>query len=177
MTCISLNFFAFKAKLQSEEGQIFRGFSDALQTTVRNEGILGLYKGLAAVITGGVPGVCLYLTTYDLCKDYLLKVDIISASPFLCYFTSGLAAEAACCILFVPVDVVKERLQIQSLQSNVKYKGSLDAIMTITKEEGLKGLYKGYNATLIAYGPFSALYFYMYEKVVKYTYFLFQLQY
>ena len=34
----------------------------------------------------------------------------------------------------------------------------------IFKEEGLVGLYRGYGATLLSFGPFSALYFLFYEE-------------
>lgn len=158
-----------KAKLQSAEGFILKGFTDTIVKTIREEGVGGLYRGLGAVVVGGVPGVCVYLTTYDACKDRLIQVKTIEKYPFITYFTSGIIAEAVCCILFVPVDVVKERLQTQSLQNHAKYKGSLDAITTIIREEGFKGIYKGYNATLLSYGPFSALYFYFYEMSKSYV--------
>lgn len=67
--------------------------------------------------------------------------------------------------MFVPVDVIKERLQVQSNRADNHYKGSIDALKTILKEEGTRGLYKGYFATLSSYGPFSALYFLIYEEV------------
>lgn len=69
------------------------------------------------------------------------------------------------CAIFLPVDVVKERLQVQDLQRDYKYHGSLDAFRTIWREEGFRGLYKGYGATIYSFGPFSAVYFALYEKV------------
>jgi hypothetical protein len=77
------------------------------------------------------------------------------------------------------VDVVKERLQVQSIfvprptspsnssssASARRYNGSIDALNKIMREEGLRGIYKGYGATLLSYGPFSALYFMFYEIV------------
>lgn len=69
------------------------------------------------------------------------------------------------CAVFLPVDVVKERLQVQSNRPETPYKGSVDALRTIIKQEGLKGLYKGYAATVFSYGPFSAVFFVLYEKV------------
>jgi hypothetical protein len=63
------------------------------------------------------------------------------------------------------VDVVKERLQVQSNRPERQYAGSLDALKTIVREEGVRGLYKGYTATVFSYGPFSAIYFPLYEWV------------
>ena len=65
-------------------------------------------------------------------------------------------AEAIACVIYVPVDVIKERLQVQKgiqsigggLQKGYYYKGSLDALKKITRNEGLGGIYKGYLATL-----------------------------
>jgi hypothetical protein len=37
---------------------------------------------------------------------------------------------------------------------------------TIMRQEGYRGLYKGYFATLFSYGPFSAIYFAWYEEVI-----------
>lgn len=85
------------------------------------------------------------------------------------------------CVVFVPVDVIKERLQVQVSASTSSagsklasyevalpvYKSSLDALMQICRQEGLLGIYKGYGATLLSYGPFSALYFFLYEEVRK----------
>lgn len=45
------------------------------------------------------------------------------------------------------------------------YKNGYDALKQILKTEGLKGIYKGYGATLASFGPFSAFYFTFYEQV------------
>ena len=77
------------------------------------------------------------------------------------------------CILFVPVDVIKERLQVQAITvttgSSVGvggYRGSWDALRTIVRTEGIgRGLYRGFGITLFSFGPFSALYFSFYESL------------
>jgi hypothetical protein len=119
--------------------------------------------------------------------------SLLGSSPFLVYIMSGMIAEAISCIVFVPVDVIKERLQVQSTNnvfsnhfpsssslsssstatisssapsSKFKYyANSFDALKTILREEGLTGIYKGYGATLLSYGPYSSLYFLFYETV------------
>lgn len=71
------------------------------------------------------------------------------------------------CGIFLPVDVIKERLQVQNLRNDYSYRGSFDAFKTIIREEGFLGLYKGYAATIYSFGPFSAIYFALYENVSK----------
>ena len=45
------------------------------------------------------------------------------------------------------------------------YKNDLDAIKQIKHTEGVRGLYRAYGATVLSFGPFSALYFMFYEKM------------
>ena len=54
------------------------------------------------------------------------------------------------CVVYVPVDVVKERLQIQStLQHPNGYTGSIHALRTILATEGLRGIYKVNSAVML----------------------------
>jgi len=179
-----------KARLQANN--TYRGPIDALLRTYKQEGIRALYRGLNAVIVGGTPGTILYLTGYAYWRDTISSalsawnerdVTITSAKDnskpsslskgeeFTVHFMSGMLAETVCCIIYVPVDVVKERMQVQQQQykqmkntSETYYRGSLDALQKILKTEGLRGIYKGYGATLASFGPFSALYFMFYEQ-------------
>ena len=161
-----------KSRLQSGQAAGMRAFD---WREVR-----ALYRGIGAVVVGGVPGVCLYMTSYEIAKTYLATQPVFRDSSFTTYFTAGMMAEAACCVIFVPVGVVKERLQVQFTSKDcdvvdaparrwVQYRGSLDAFLQISRAEGIRGVYKGYGATLLSYGPFSALYFFLYEEAKKRT--------
>ena len=78
---------------------------------------------------------------------------------------------AVACIVYVPVDVIKERLQVQHLQSTAPaaaggtpalasatnindlnhrpyYRNGTDALFKILRQEGWYGIYRGYGATL-----------------------------
>ncbi len=140
----------------------------------------------------GTPGTVLYLTGYAFFRDTLSslasnwggnntfnsnnKPALSQGQEFGIHFSSGMLAEAVTCIIYVPVDVVKERIQVQSRESLISninslrkpqsyhYNGSLDALQQIIRTEGMKGIYRGYWATLASFGPFSALYFVFYER-------------
>jgi hypothetical protein len=155
-----------KARLQSLSGASYRGPADALVKTFRSEGIRGLYRGFPTVIVGGTPGTIIYLCGYDIFKDRisssLSKHDGTQSSKngeesFAVHFAAGILAETVACLIYVPVDVIKERLQIQNKNDLVQYKGGWDALVKISKTEGPMGIYKGYGATLASFGPFSAL--------------------
>ena len=53
------------------------------------------------------------------------------------------------------------------MQANLgtfKYRNDIDAVRQILRVEGIRGLYRAYGATVMSFGPFSALYFLFYEK-------------
>ena len=151
----------------------YKGTFDVLRKTAQTEGFLALYGGFGAIVVGGTPGTMLYLCSYDIFKDYLSQLAFRWTIPdFSVHFISGMLAETVACAVYVPVDVVKERCQVQQIASpsmSFNYKGSFDALKQIVKSEGLGGIYKGYGATLASFGPFSALYFLLYEKSKSYA--------
>lgn len=162
-----------KAKIQVQRsgGEAYRNVFIALSNTFKHEGVRGLYKGFGTAFIGSAPAGCLYFTSYEASKKFLTSVSGDRAS-LLVDFTSGLIAEVFSCVLWVPIDVIKERLQVQStlirqLPDTTLYKGNIDAAVTIMRTEGLRGIYKGYGATLMSFGPFSAFYFLFYERLKK----------
>eukprot|EP00555_Chaetoceros_dichaeta_P011909 CAMPEP_0198253624 /NCGR_PEP_ID=MMETSP1447-20131203/4025_1 /TAXON_ID=420782 /ORGANISM="Chaetoceros dichaeta, Strain CCMP1751" /LENGTH=342 /DNA_ID=CAMNT_0043939365 /DNA_START=150 /DNA_END=1174 /DNA_ORIENTATION=- len=174
-----------KARLQApaSNGSIFppyRGTTDVLVRTVKTEGISALYRGFGAILVGGTPGTMIYLCGYDWFKSKLHVVGSGSGSggvvpEFAVPFFAGMLAETVACVIYVPVGIIKERLQVQRVliptngttatQPHHLYNGSLDAFRKILKTEGLAGIYRGYGATLASFGPFSAFYFVFYEQM------------
>jgi hypothetical protein len=149
-----------------------------VRQTLRHEGIGGLYRGLGTVISIGTPAFVLYLATYEQAKKTFLGMPALQGDyEFVGHFGAGMAAETVSCLVYVPVDVVKERLQVQRrLRSGQEisgtlpmYRGTWHALSTIMQTEGLRGVYRGYGATLLSFGPFSAFYFLFYEKCKQWS--------
>jgi solute carrier family 25 folate transporter 32 len=65
-----------------------------------------------------------------------------------------------------PHEVIRTRLQNQT-RKPYKYNGILHAIQVISKEEGLRGFYKGLSTNLVRTVPSSAMTILTYEMVVK----------
>ncbi len=148
----------------------YSGVKDVLLRTYTSEGVLPLYRGFSAVVVGGTPGTMAYLCGYEWVKNQFEKRDNVKIPEFVIHFSSGMLAETFACIIYVPVDVIKERLQVQISNHDLQcksneYNGSVDALKKILRTEGLGGIYKGYGATLASFGPFSAFYFLFYEQL------------
>ena len=67
---------------------------------------------------GSVPAACLYFTVYEGCKSTIGDGPTFNPRNPVVHFLSGLSAEAVSCLLFVPIDVVKERVQTQHARAN-----------------------------------------------------------
>jgi hypothetical protein len=153
--------------------KLYKNFFDAFTRIARTEGVFGLYRGFGVTFIGSAPASMLYFTSYELSKKELSDVGWLKQYSFVADFTAGLFAEAISCVLWVPIDVLKERMQIQKHQavsaarasSADYYVSSFDAAQKIIKNEGMAGIYKGYGATLLSFGPFSAFYFMFYEQL------------
>lgn len=135
----------------------------------RTEGLKGFYRGAGIAVAGAAPGNVLYLLTYQESKRLVTPLiegpntswALRSSSHLMC----GVIAEAASCVVWVPVDVVKERLQSQPPHLRGRYGNSWDAAATIFRNESFVGLYKGYLSTLASFGPYSGIYFVTLEAI------------
>eukprot|EP00750_Incisomonas_marina_P001853 INCI11724.1.p1 GENE.INCI11724.1~~INCI11724.1.p1 ORF type:complete len:340 (-),score=60.00 INCI11724.1:105-1124(-) len=150
-----------------------------ISTIVRKEGFGGFYRGFTFAFFGSIPAGMLYFTFYEFARDTLERHGASSAVTAL---VGGFFAEALSCVLWVPLDVLKERMQTQTVLAKQLYEGHSDVpnparsgapvtyqssvvfARDIWRSEGFVGLYKGYGATLFSFGPFSALYFLFYEQ-------------
>lgn len=127
---------------------------------MQTEGARGLYKGLLPASLGSVPGVSMYFTSYEMCKKFMNSTTAVP--NYLVNFASGFVAEAVSCIFWVPTDVLKERAQALS---RIPIDGPGSSLRSALQTNGIWELYRGYGATLASFGPFSAFYFMIQEKL------------
>jgi|TARA_B110000971_G_scaffold206225_1_gene229306 solute carrier family 25 phosphate transporter 23/24/25/41 len=74
---------------------------------------------------------------------------------------AGGSAGMIACTLTYPLDLVRTRLAAQTTTKH--YSGLTNALVTIAKEEGIRGLYRGLAPTLAGVGPNLAINFAAYE--------------
>lgn len=150
-----------KTVAMSHQGSDARSLLSAAARVWRGEGIRGFYRGGGIAVLGSGPGVAAYLNTYNLANSHLSQ--LCDLKP-LNHLAAGVIAETASCVVWVPIDVIKERMQVQHPGIDGRYRSSLDGIITCVRNESLRGLYKGYGSTIMSFGPFSAVYFATYEE-------------
>ncbi|CAN8065104.1 unnamed protein product [Agarophyton chilense] len=93
-------------------------------------------------------------------------VSRFDARTHLSQFGAGALAGFINTLILSPLDVVKTRLQVQGSASFAthKYNGLFHALSRMLKEEGFASYYRGLSASLWAFVPNWAIYWYAYES-------------
>ena len=137
-----------------------------LRSILKYEGPRALYQGFGIVALSTVPAHALYFYGYEHSKR-VLKQRVPSEHEHWIWLISGFYADVLGSVIWTPMDVIKQRMQLlqQQQQSTTKSWGMLKRIV---KEEGGRGLFRGYAIGLMTFGPYVSLYFYFYESWKRY---------
>jgi solute carrier family 25 (mitochondrial S-adenosylmethionine transporter), member 26 len=111
---------------------------------LNSKGIRGLYKGYWIGLMTYGPFVAIYWTLYEQFKILsmnILKKESTEDLPFYGYLVSSAVGSGISAVVTCPLDVIKTRIQVN--HDHKQYKNSLDALVTIYKEEGFKALFNG----------------------------------
>jgi len=82
---------------------------DIAKRTIATEGWIGLYRGFGINLVGSIPAAGLYFGSYEYFKQKTLQIKYLQDRPFISYLAGGMFAETVACLMFVPIDVIKER--------------------------------------------------------------------
>ncbi|CAL0300674.1 unnamed protein product [Lupinus luteus] len=147
-------------KQRMQTGQ-FRSAPDAVRLIVSNEGFKGLYAGYGSFLLRDLPFDALQFCIYEQLRiGYKLaaKRDLKDAENAMLGAFSGAITGA----VTTPLDVVKTRLMVQGSQKH--YKGILDCVSKIVKEEGTHTLFKGIGPRVLWIGIGGSIFFSVLEK-------------
>lgn len=148
----------------SQTSRIYNGTFDALYKIITREGPTTLFKGFSAVAMLTTPAHALYFWGYEFAKrSFQPSIPESEKSPWV-HFASGIFADACGSLIWVPMEVIKQRLQMQGLKENKQYHNSFHAFRTILATEGIRGLYRGSAIAIGTFGPYVGIYFTIYEK-------------
>lgn len=159
-----------KTRMQNQRntvvGQVlYKNSIDCAKKILRNEGVLGFYRGLGPQLIGVAPEKAIKLTVNDLIRAKTMDPETGRIKLFWEMIAGG--AAGGCQVIFTnPLEIVKIRLQIQGEAAKLEGAVAKGAIHII-RQLGLLGLYKGATACLLRDIPFSAIYFTAYSHLKK----------
>lgn len=150
-----------KVRLQSDTTGQYKSTLDVVRKLIKNEGLLGFYKGTLTPLIG--VGACVSI---QFGVNEYMKRNVFSGSTLLSnaqYYQSGVAAGIANSFLASPIEHIRIRLQTQ-LTGKL---GPLDIIKKIYGQSGIPGIMKGLVPTAIREGHGMGMYFLTFEYLVK----------
>ncbi|KAB7501992.1 Mitochondrial carnitine/acylcarnitine carrier protein [Armadillidium nasatum] len=158
-----------KVRLQTQptpgpgEKLMYRGTLDCALKTIKNEGFLGLYKGMAAPLVGVTPMFAICFLGFGVGKKIQQKTPDEELTA-LQLFNAGCLSGVFTTAIMTPGERIKCLLQVQQAGSGPQvYKGPTDVVKKLYKEGGIRSIYKGTCATLLRDVPASGTYFLTYE--------------
>ncbi|KAI2652352.1 Solute carrier family 25 member 47-A [Labeo rohita] len=145
-----------KVRIQTQKQ--FTGIWNCITTTVKKEGVHGFFKGMALPVTTISMTSSVVFGTYRNCLQCLAQFRGIGASNTKLDIS-----------VMSPGDIVKVRLQCQteSKRSGLKpkYRGPIHCLLSIARDEGISGLYRGALPLAFRDGPSFATYFLTYSTL------------
>ncbi|KAF4093594.1 hypothetical protein AMELA_G00003710 [Ameiurus melas] len=145
--CVDLTLFpldTIKTRLQSQQGFHKAG------------GFRGIYAGVPSAAVGSFPNAAAFFVTYESTKSLLSGCFSARMAPVTHMLAASLG-EIVACLIRVPTEVVKQRTQASpSLHTH-------HVLLATLREEGVRGLYRGFGSTVLREIPFSLVQFPLWE--------------
>ncbi|XP_024535125.1 mitochondrial substrate carrier family protein E-like [Selaginella moellendorffii] len=142
---------------------MYKGPMHAIQTIASQEGWRTLYKGYAT-LTQVATAQALYMATYQTTKRI---VPGGQDNPVV-QFGGGLAATLVQSLINVPVEIIRQRQMVQRAGEG-SYKGSLDTVKIVYRQEGFGALYRGFLLAQMVWGPYNAIYLPLWETCKRFA--------
>lgn len=139
-----------RTKMQSEVIS-FKQLEMAIRTTIKQDGILSMWRGVRATLLRDIPFSGIYWTLYEFLKSKMLIKTGRNKTSFQISLACGMISGSVAAIATNPFDVIKTRQQItlghisrNDIGSVSVPNNSLSAVFKeIVKKNGIRGLYAG----------------------------------
>ncbi|KAI1242730.1 hypothetical protein IHE44_0000273 [Lamprotornis superbus] len=132
---------------------MYKNSFDCFKKVLRYEGFFGLYRGLLPQLLGVAPEKAIKLTVNDFVRDKFRTKD--GSVPLAAEILAGGCAGGSQVIFTNPLEIVKIRLQVAGEITT----GPRVSALSVLRDLGFFGLYKGAKACFLRDIPFSAIYF------------------
>lgn len=156
----------------------YKGMVDTAVSTLRSEGIMGLYKGTLPTLLSGAPYVGLQMSGFDFFKTSLgaSRVPFLTSTDgsgdprvtILGTLASGAAAGVLAQTLTYPGDTIRRRMQTNGAGgAELKYRSAYHCLTETVAKEGVAGLYRGVVVNAIRSIPGAAIQFVAYDQLKR----------
>jgi len=103
-------------------------------------GVRGLYRGIVTTAVGVAPYVGINFAAYEGLRGIITPPGKNNVGRKL---ACGALAGSISQTLTYPFDVLRRKMQVTGMQGGLKYSGAIDALRSVVRHEGVRGLYRG----------------------------------
>lgn len=137
--------------VRAQPGAPALSMRETVQILLREQGIGSFFRGCTAIGFGCIPAHIGLFGTYEISKIWLLKPGAEKEHAPLAAACCGALSTIVHDTIIVPMDVVKQRLQLGC------YKSAWDCIVRTAHHEGVYAFYRSLPSTLAMECPFYAI--------------------
>ncbi|XP_027520097.1 mitochondrial coenzyme A transporter SLC25A42 isoform X3 [Corapipo altera] len=134
--------------------------------TYLNEGFWSLWRGNSATMVRVIPYAAIQFCAHEEYKQLLgsyYGFQGKALTPFPRFIAGSLAGTTAAMVTY-PLDMVRARMAVTPKEM---YSSIVHVFIRISREEGLKTLYRGFTPTILGVIPYAGLSFFTYETLKK----------
>jgi solute carrier family 25 S-adenosylmethionine transporter 26 len=157
-----------KQRMQTKQ---FTKTSAAVSHVLRNEGILGMYRGFLSTVAREIPFTCIQFPLYEYFKRTYATMKGRRTEPYEAAMMGSLAGAIAAAAT-TPLDVCKTRIMLSvknqaNASSSKHYDGIISTMKRIAAEEGPRALFSGIGPRVMWISIGGSIFLGVYEKAVK----------
>ncbi|CAI5702124.1 hypothetical protein KXD40_000495 [Peronospora effusa] len=169
-----LPFEVIKVRLQTQSSRnnVYKGVTDAFRRITTEEGVVALWKGAIPALSSSIIENSVLFSANGFANRAVLSMYTKQCVEHekeyqLSILDEGCMGAFAGCFSATAITIpenIKCKLQFQRGHLGEGcYYGPWDCLVKVGKEEGLKGLFRGYSALLLRDVPFSFFFFGSYQ--------------
>ncbi|KAK4526452.1 hypothetical protein GAYE_SCF24G4368 [Galdieria yellowstonensis] len=156
----------------------YDGLLRSFQVIWKEEGIYGLYRGTLAAMLGALGAMVQFpiyeavknSTSNNTCFDNAASVSSkwndISPQLSRIALASGVSSLLSSMTVY-PLEVIRSRIQVQDAQTRNSYRGIVDCISKMLRQEGVLAFYKGMGTSLLRTVPSGIISLSSYEMGLR----------
>ncbi|KAF9528795.1 mitochondrial tricarboxylate transporter [Crepidotus variabilis] len=139
-----------------------------IKDTLSTKGITGLYSGCTALIVGNSAKAGVRFVSYDFFKQKLADQNGHVSAPRS--LVAGLGAGMTEAVFAVtPSETIKTKLIDDAKRPNPQYRGLIHGTISIVRQEGISGIYRGLFPVMMRQGANSAIRFTTYATLKQFV--------
>ncbi|XP_059084516.1 mitochondrial 2-oxoglutarate/malate carrier protein-like isoform X2 [Tigriopus californicus] len=151
--------------LPADQRRNYKNVFEALARIFREEGLFTLWRGAIPTMGRAMVVNAAQLSSYSQAKQAIMGSGYVDDGIF-CHFLASMFSGLVTTAASMPVDIAKTRIQNMTIvDGKPEYRGALDVILKVAKNEGFFSLWKGFTPYYFRLGPHTVLTFIFLEQM------------